>query len=185
MAQVVDGKWQLVPSGVRTVETGYDRTIAFGDVTWSDYQVTVPVTVHSLSSTAPHAGVGVAAGWQGHAGAERPRLDWPLGSLCFYYRRFVDDPYQLHLMQFASPMYVAADGGQTQLALGVEHVLKLRAEVLSDTETRYSCKLWPSSTSEPQDWSVSAVLARRPGSVLLVAHHADLTFGNVVVEPLR
>lgn len=36
VAQVVDGKWTITPSGIRTVEPGYDRLVAIGDRTWSD-----------------------------------------------------------------------------------------------------------------------------------------------------
>ena len=39
VAQVVDGLWAIQPDGtVRTIQTGYDRLIAFGDETWTDYR---------------------------------------------------------------------------------------------------------------------------------------------------
>ena len=32
--QVVDGKWELTPQGIRSVERYYDRVLAFGDEPW-------------------------------------------------------------------------------------------------------------------------------------------------------
>ena len=47
IAHIVDGLWKLTPDGIRGIQTGYDRTIAIGDMTWpSNYEVTVPFTAH-------------------------------------------------------------------------------------------------------------------------------------------
>ena len=69
--QVVDGKWSLVSGGVRTAEVDYDRVLAIGDLTWDDYEITVPITVHATDPTgfewpsvAP--GFGVTLRWTGH-----------------------------------------------------------------------------------------------------------------------
>lgn len=71
-AQPVDGRWVLDGGGVRPAEIGYDRLMAVGDVTWSGYEVTVPITLHrfaALETTHPK-GIGqlfgVLMNWVGH-----------------------------------------------------------------------------------------------------------------------
>ena len=61
-AQVVDGKWQLVKEGVRSVRPGYDRLIAIGDISWQDYEVVTTVTIHRLDfdNVGPVSGSGPA-----------------------------------------------------------------------------------------------------------------------------
>ena len=51
VAQVVDGKWKLEAGGVRAVEPDYDRLISLGDVNWTDYEVTFPVTFNALDTS--------------------------------------------------------------------------------------------------------------------------------------
>ena len=65
VAQVVDGLWAIQPDGtVRTIQTGYDRVIAFGDETWTDYEVTAEMTFNN--SDCFEFGLGVLVGWSGH-----------------------------------------------------------------------------------------------------------------------
>tara|TARA_B100000959_G_C14826431_1_gene560013 strand:- start:542 stop:874 length:333 start_codon:yes stop_codon:yes gene_type:complete len=51
--------------------------------------------------------------------------------------------------------------------------------------TRYQLKIWEMDTEEPATWSYEerqeSATALRTGGVALVAHHIDVTFGNVVV----
>jgi hypothetical protein len=70
-AQVVDGLWRITPNGVSPDEIGYDRLLAIGDMSWQDYQVTVPITIHGMNASAfnrpsRHSGVGIVMRWQGH-----------------------------------------------------------------------------------------------------------------------
>lgn len=59
---------------------GYDRLLAIGDMSWKDYEVTVPITVHSLNTNdlSNSAGVGLIARWRGHfqVGSEQPAAGW-------------------------------------------------------------------------------------------------------------
>jgi len=48
VAQIVDGLWSLQPEGIRPVILGYDRLVDIGDLSWSNYEVTVPVTIHGI-----------------------------------------------------------------------------------------------------------------------------------------
>ena len=63
ISHVVDGKFELTPDGIRTAEPGYDRLIAMGDVTSTNYEVLVPITIHTMPS---NGGVGVLLRWKGH-----------------------------------------------------------------------------------------------------------------------
>ena len=70
-AQVVDGLWAINGGRLETVAPGYDRLVAIGDMSWTNYEVTVPVTVLSLNtagwgSPSNGAGVGLIARWTGH-----------------------------------------------------------------------------------------------------------------------
>jgi len=51
-AQVVDGQWKLEPDGIRPATLWYDRMVALGDMSWRDYEVTVPVTIHGFDPAA-------------------------------------------------------------------------------------------------------------------------------------
>jgi hypothetical protein len=81
--QVVDGRWQLRPEGVRTLDPYYDRVVAIGDMNWADYWVSADVTFHGFPGPKPgppqfnvnHAGIGLR--WRGHADDGRqPRTQW-------------------------------------------------------------------------------------------------------------
>ena len=50
VAQVVDGSWALDGDSVN-IEFGYDRLLAIGDESWTDYEVTVPITINAESSS--------------------------------------------------------------------------------------------------------------------------------------
>ena len=88
-AQVVDGLWALTEDGIKVVEPYYDRVIAFGDQSWRDYEVTVPVTFHGMrhpvKGTDGGAGgihAAIAVNWPGHDKDNRqPHVKWyPLGA---------------------------------------------------------------------------------------------------------
>jgi regulation of enolase protein 1 (concanavalin A-like superfamily) len=186
VAQVVDGLWKLQGASVRTAALGYDRVIDIGDRSWQDYEVTMPMTIHSLSSTTLHSGAGIGIGWQGHEGDTSPREGWPVGGVCFYYREGFTNPFSLWMLKYPAPHFVGTDGRENSLDLGVAYTWKFRMQRLSGNPgmSRYSCKRWRAATAEPPGWDVSVDLASRAGSVILIADHADVSFGNVSVRPL-
>ena len=47
VAQVVDGLWTKETNSIRPTIIGYDRLINIGDLTWDDYEITVPVTLNA------------------------------------------------------------------------------------------------------------------------------------------
>jgi uncharacterized repeat protein (TIGR02543 family) len=87
VAQVVDGLWTLEADSVRILEPGYDRLVAIGDVSWTDYEVMVPVTIHDLSDNM--GGAGILLRWNGHTddpiSGWQPKTGWnPLGAIGWF-----------------------------------------------------------------------------------------------------
>jgi hypothetical protein len=181
-AQIVDGHWAGQGDGIRTLEPGYDRTIALGAESWTGLDVTVPVTIHSFDLTATHSGIGLATGWRGHeGGVDDPPTGWPLGALCFYFRAG-NNAHRMFIYYYGRDPYTVPQAGDW-IALGTPYLFRMKTEPLSATTSRYSCKVWRASDPEPSQWMMSDVSERRDGSVLLVADYADVTFGRVRVTP--
>ncbi len=174
---VVDGLWQLTPGGIRTVAAGYDRLLVAGDQTWStNMEVEVPITVHSASGG---SGVGFALGWQGHTGSASPRLDWPLEAI-----GWVRNP------QGSSYLEILTYPGSTQgtqnisMLLGTTYRLKIRSESISASDSRFQVKFWEDGTTEPGSYMLSADVPTRDGSVLMITHRSDVTWGNMTITPI-
>ena len=82
--QIIDGQWELTPSGIRTIEPGYDRLFAVGNSDWTQYEVVSTFTLNSVDES-EFAGVGVIGPWSGHtddpiAGAQPKTGTLPLGA---------------------------------------------------------------------------------------------------------
>ena len=181
IAHIVDGLWELTPAGIRPTQTGYDRTIAIGDITWpSNYQVTVPITAHQN-----FVAIGFAVGWQGHEGSQKPKKGWPLQALAWI-RGPKNNP-KLEIVTYAgenaSPVI---ETGQAipSIILNEAYILKTSSEPLNNEVSRFYVKFWRESEGEPTAWNLHADVPTRAGSVLLVDWHGGATYGNVTIEPL-
>jgi hypothetical protein len=179
VAHVVTGSWWLTLQGVRTQpgRTGYDRLLVIGEQTWiTDYEATGTVTIHD-GNLGGIAGIGYIVGWQGHEGLEQPRIDPP-----FQAAGWIRDIPGSPVLELRDDEVVRA---QTSMAIALEttYVLKLRSQYLSPGQRQVSVKLWEEGSPEPA-WQLSEQFAARDGSLLLVAHMADVTFGPVTVTPL-
>jgi uncharacterized repeat protein (TIGR02543 family) len=190
VAQVVDGLWNITSNGVRISQVGYDRVIAIGDVNWTDYEVLVPITIHSFTpdpnNTNDAGGVGIITRWQGHIGSSNPPDGWTrLGAYGYYSNR---------LKTLALRMNETVVHTQSfNFNFGRTYMFKMRAETVSGGG-RYSLKVWEQGKPEPSwnDSAFSSIVNRVDtdndlvrGSVLLVAHRADATFGDVTICPLN
>jgi regulation of enolase protein 1 (concanavalin A-like superfamily) len=184
VAQVVDGLWGIEGADVRTLLPAYDRVIAFGERTWTNYEVSAPFTINQLTTDSWHQGFGVGVGWQGHAGTERPRIEYPLGMICFYYRRNPFESYHLWLLASETPFDITHDGRDDYLTPGVRYVMKMRTQNIGNGTARYSCKVWRAGTAEPSGWDVTSDWPARAGSVIIVADYADVSFGAVTARPI-
>jgi regulation of enolase protein 1 (concanavalin A-like superfamily) len=204
-AQPVDGLWALEADSVRPVWTGYDRLLAIGDVTWQNYEVTVPVTIHEIDmyrGQRPNSGgpgVGLLLRWQGHwdappATETQPRwVYYPMGGLGWYrLDRFPDSSssqriFHLHLDTGATTVF-ARDLTAMRLTIGETYIFKMRVQTDTDGAHRYWLKVWPAGGTEPVGWTVegTAPAGDQPlsqGSLLLLAHHVDASFGDITVQP--
>ena len=180
IAHIVDGLWGLTIDGIKTIETGYDRTIAIGDETWpsDNYEVTVPFTLHSDFS-----GIGFAIGWQGHEGNFSPRKEWPVQALAWI-RPPMNNP-TLNIITYGGLIdweVTEATQQLTSLTINDTYMLKSYSESLGSGTSRFYVKFWKQDDGEPIAWNIQADVPTRDGSILLVVHKGDATFGNVSVE---
>jgi len=189
-AQIVDGDWVLTPDGVRTRRPYYDRVLAVGDLNWRDYEAAVEVTFHGFAEPKPgpptynvvHAGLGLR--WQGHQeDGRQPRVQWyPLGAAAEF--QLFPDLSRSHWR-----ILPGRDSGPTVYArqrfppeLNRKYVFRARVARQPDGQTRYGVKLWAAGEPEPAGWAAESTEGAgdlQHGSLLLVAHHTDVTFGRV------
>lgn len=217
VAQVVDGRWELVTGGIRSVEPGYDRLVAVGDNAWRDFEVTVPVTVHAFDDTGRRypssgPGVGVLLRWESHQAwkgerswrgwgpvrraarwlgqedwGDQPRWGWwPFGALGWY-RWAPRRGFRLNIMGNRGAL-IADDTSGRVLRIGTTYVFKLRVASRPGATSLYWMKVWEEGSAEPEAWNLTGdglADELREGSIVLVSHHADATFGNVRVDSLE
>ncbi len=187
VAQVVDGLWMIQDGQVRTVrsEVGYDRLIAIGDVTWQDYEVTVPITFHEFVhdfKAGGGPGAGILLRWTGHVALDdkQPRHGWlPIGALGWY------RSYYMHMLGGANGNEIGGYPETVHPELGVPYIFKLRVQSRPAQPSVYYMKVWKAGTPEPTGWPLAVAGQEGElshGSFLLVAHKADISFGNVSVE---
>jgi hypothetical protein len=187
-AQVIDGLWQTDSLGVHPVQVGYDRLIAVGDIAWTNYEVLVPVTIHSFtpdpSNPSDAGGVGVIVRWQGHIGTGQLPDGWTqIGAYGYYSNRVGALALRLN---DANPVTQ-----NFSIQYNHTYLIKLKAETVA-LGGRYSLKMWQKGQPEPAwtDTNFNNVVNVTDtandllqGAVLLVAHRTDSTFGDITVCP--
>ena len=190
VAQVIDGKWEITPNGLRVLEPGYDRLVGIGDVSWDDYEASFPVTIHKLDSPGRYSGntlnVGALIRWTGHT--DVPVSGWqpksgfePLGEIAWF--KWNDDDRSNPLINF---WYGADESFATQL--NKEYMFKVRVASLPDLGHYYSLKVWDSGLPEPDLWNLHNyrnLSELSNGSILLLAHHVDATFGDISIRSVN
>ncbi|MBU1139400.1 MAG: hypothetical protein KKA76_10515 [Proteobacteria bacterium] len=194
--QVVDGMWEMTKSGIRTApdSVGYDRALALGDEAWSSYEILVPVTLNGVDSSAydsPESvrpGLGLILHWNGHTDSPidcgQPHCGWfPVGAIHWYTfpkngpGGFAINTRPSNDLSVALP-YV--------LEVGKTYLFRSRVKTFP-LKTHYFMKVWPQGEEEPAEWSLQQTADRKNpdhGGVLIVAHHVDLTLGNIAVQPI-
>lgn len=196
--QIVDGLWVLDGNGIRThpAHVGYDRAVAIGDMTWKDYEVRVPFVIHSIDARAYEspASIGPSFGinmrWLGHTDSpvicSQPHCGWvPMGASNWYkFRKNRDNGLRIITGFPAATTHVI----DLKLEMGEMYWFKVRVET-TPAGNLYGLKIWKDvSEIEPEGWTLQK-LAEKPnlaqGSFLFVAHHVDMTFGNVTVVPIE
>ena len=190
VAQIVDGKWALSSAGVRTIESGYDRLIAIGDLQWTNYEALVEVTVHAINFSSAAFGLGMR--WTGHFDwdGSQPRWGWlPLGAIGWYRTTSLTSGGAQMIDSNGGGQFTGINTNVPPMQTDVKYIFKMRGEALSPDSIQYSFKFWPSGDAEPPDWhktwtSGPGDPTPTGGSLLLVAYLADVTFGNVIVTPV-
>ena len=200
--QPVDGLWALSADGltINNLDDGYDRLTAIGDLAWDQYEVSVPVTVNGIAPDADDSpsngpGVGFILRWQGHNDSVEPgsqplvgfKADGasptPFGTLAFWRDPKGATPERVEMLDENA---VVADTGAFTLEVGETYMFKARVE--GTTPATYSFKAWKMGDVEPVGWTASFTAsgdAGEPvgGSLTLLSHELDATFGDVVVIP--
>lgn len=196
--QIVDGKWEYDAEGVRPSEIGYERILAIGDTLWEDYEITVPVTVHSVDSNGYNPvsvspGLGIAMRWQGHSDLG-DMLDGPwqpvIGSIPFGADIWYDWASGGMLYLEGENELFEEDPSARTIELGQTYLFKFRVETPSDQSegSLYSFKMWEASNNEPTDWELFGRENGNDvpsGSLLLIVHHVDATFGDISITPIQ
>lgn len=195
-AQVVDGKWALEGATVRPLELAYDRMIAIGDITWTDYEVVVPVTIHGIDqegfkSPSNGPGVGLMLRWQGHfnEGGEQPNTGWKnLGALgWFRWSKDINGAAIAGLQMIGYNSSEITTNPNKHAAAGVTYIMKMSVSSANTGTPYFRYKVWEMGQPEPLKWDMQGGGNRNgpaSGSMLLVAHHVDASFGQVTVRPL-
>ncbi len=209
VGQICDGLWTIEDEGLRTVKTGYDRVFLIGEMNWTDYEATFPVTVHAIHDLGPHSGAwgsfGPVMRFQGHViGGHRnfpygqPKWGYmPVGAIGFlsWDRQHFKESGELRLLM----NFLRGDKGKKtydkiNFQWGDSFLIKMRCKTLPDTSkgegvTLYSFKIWHDEDPEPNEWNYQvkqkSKFALRRGSLGLIAHHVDATFGNVSIVPIK
>jgi hypothetical protein len=188
VAQVVDGLWTLEEDGVRTVETGYDRLIAIGDIQWQNYEVQTTVTIHAvdMESSGGSAGdpaLGLLVRWTGHTDDPIPGMQPKAGFIPYGAIGW----WRWSSLNSARLEFYGTGTSKDYLpALGVPYTFKMRVETLPGGQTEYHAKAWVSGQAEPPSWDLgySVPSGLGNGSFMLLAHFVDATFGDVFVSPV-
>jgi len=192
-AQPVDGRWAIQGDAVRNLQVGYDRLLAIGDLAWTDYEVTVPITIHSFDPIVWEPGVigaaavvGVLMRWQGHSDARgKQPFDWPFpfGAICWYRIYPTKSQLEIYRNLDASPW---AKKKRT-LTLGVPYIFKAQVETIPGVGGLYRFKVWQQGQPEPAAWDLQQqedLADPQSGSIALITHYVDASFGTVTVRPL-
>ena len=195
VAQVVDGLWAIQPDGtIRTIQTGFDRVVAFGDETWTDYEVTAEMTFNSTDCL--EFGAGVLVGWTGHTfdptvigilNPDQPRSGHPYFGVGEYGISIAGGQSDLNIGA-NSPNFHETDLARdtsVKLVVGVKYVFKFAVQRnLNNTSSHFSLKVWPASTTEPANWSLQGDGDASTGSAMLLTFRSDVSFGKITVVAL-
>ncbi|MEZ4620979.1 MAG: hypothetical protein R2867_36510 [Caldilineaceae bacterium] len=182
---------------LRPLVFDYDRLVALGDQQWTSYEVSVPVTIHAIDAGGFGApsngpGIGMIMRWPGHYEddpGEQPRTGWrELGGLSWF-RWGKDSNNAIIVAQqlLGHRGRKLATNENRVPAFNVPYIFKMSIQPVANKGDLYRFKVWEAATPEPLAWDMVANnLDTEPtqGSLVLLAHHVDATFGTVTVRPI-
>ena len=187
--EIVDGLWEINNGAVRTITPGYNRLLSIGDIAWTDYEVVVPITAHDMHFTGGDdgtPGLGLLLRWTGHTDISYP--DWqprtgglPFGAIAWYHWDTPDTGF----LRLEGTIDNSINIPSALPLLDIVYMYKVRVETLNNSESLYRFKMWRKGQPEPATWDLSNEIQGLPnGSLLLLAHQVDASFGNVTVTQL-
>jgi len=193
--QVVDGRWQLQPIGVRILEPYYDRVLCVGDTSWKNFEATVSLTIHGFTPSEPGpptynvSHFGIAMRWRGHhTDGRQPRRKWfPLGAQGEFLLKEQADSCRWRILfdgiKSKPPVYASK---RNSIQLGKRMIIKTQVNSLPGGQTRYRFKQWMNGEVEPKVWDVEGLeFDDYPsGALCLVPHNSDVTIYKIKVIPL-
>ncbi len=198
VGQVVDGLWEITESGVRNAHIGYDRAIALGDTSWSDYEIQLSfvieeITIEPRSFGWPSMGAAmhIATRWQGHEDWRDilPRRGWTAFGALFSYQINQSDSEQLIWIYDQDNDRSEKRILPKQLAQGKTYHLRARVVTGSEQSAIFSMKIWADTdAAEPDVWEITTEPMQgviQHGSILLIAHQAIITFGDVLITSIE
>ncbi len=182
VAHVVDGKWRLENGGLRVDQPGYDRLVAIGDMDWDDYEILVPIT---FNGNVNGGGAGVLMRWNGHTddptGGTQPKTGYyPLGAIGWLWNGE---------LEFFTNRDGTPSNGNVTVQSGDQILMRMRVTTLPDGAGFYQIKVWEVGTTEPTDWQLEYTADQQEndpisGSLMLIVHQIDVTFGDVAITPI-
>ena len=205
VGQYVDGNWALEPDGLRTSHMGYDRIFLIGEKSWQDYEIRVSLIINEISKTTSPVsggnGLGILFRFTGHVNGgprnfptAQPKWGYqPFGAITWL-RWDPDKSQNLPSKQFyRGDNNNTVDHGPFPVQPGVRLWMRAKCQTLPDKNdgngvSLYYFKIWRDGEIEPAhwDWQETQVskYANRNGGVALLAHHVDVTFGNIWIDNL-
>ncbi|MGH8020373.1 MAG: hypothetical protein ACREIA_19245, partial [Opitutaceae bacterium] len=117
----------------------------------------------------------------------QPRVQWrPTGGLAMW-RADAGAEGNEWIWHGGESGIIAREEQKRPVEIGRRYFLRARVETLPGPKTRYSIKSWAANEPEPEGWDAVGIDGEQDmqsGSLLLVTHHSDVTFGDMEVRPL-
>lgn len=205
VALATDGKWIATNGRVRPVDQGYDRTLAVGDITWTNYEIVTEIAIvsngwellspSSMANVGAGSWAGLVANWQGNfalASPEyecqsQPRNGWnKAGALLSFYTA---NRYDFGLVLWDGQDYMGVNNIRSAITnyhpTVSNYYMKLRTEMTnSGTQCFYRGKVWPVGSPEPEAWDIEHIGSAAGktwtrGCATLCSYECNVSFGNV------
>jgi hypothetical protein len=127
--------------------------------------------------------------WPGHSDlltGDQPNYGWYPGGGGGWIEFETDGTSNLRMTDFTAGGVRDTDPLNRNFALGTTYVWKLRVESQGDGTATYRMKIWEAGTPEPSLWELNDTEPSDVpgGSLLLLAHFTDVSFGDITIDPL-
>ncbi len=189
VAQVIDGEWNIAGGRLNQAQVGYDRLVGFGDETWTDYEVTVPITINEPlpKDEIPYGmNFGVIVRWQGHydcGDGLQPETGWNnAGGFAVFVWDLKEKKFFLNMAGNNFAPIKNGDGELQYIPMtmdaGKTYIFKAKCQ-----GNIYSLKVWEQGTNEPAEYTLSGNgnTGKYNGSVLVGGYFGNVSFGNVTI----